>query len=450
MLALESGALLLSGDVDGALETARTAVEVATAAGAGAEGAAGVAHAYLVLMRVVRGEPDPGQTLVGDVDAVAGLSRGSDEALETVLPCFVWLEDYERARRLIDLLAEAARSTGALPVVAHSLHWRAELDARLGRWSSAYAASGEAESLSREMRQTTGLAFILASRARIEAGLGHEADCRAHVAEALALAGACGAAGARAHALGALGLLELGAGSTDEAIAALLEATREFDDHQVREPGLTRCAPDLIEALVRAGRAGEAQAALERFAADAIATRRRSALAAVARCRALLAEADELDGAVADALRAHEQLAMPFERARTELCLGERLRRTGRRVDARALLRSALDTFDRIGALPWAERVRTELRASGATARRGEAALSNELTGQELQVALLVAQGATNREAAVALYLSPKTIEVHLGRVYRKLGIRSRVALSRMLAREGTLVGAIPTAGSPG
>ena len=122
-----------------------------------------------------------------------------------------------------------------------------------------------------------------------------------------------------------------------------------------------------------------------------------------------------------------------FERARAELLWGERLRRSGRRLDARAKLRSALHEFERIGAVSWAERAREELRASGETARRRGPALVNRLTKRELEVSLLAGDGATNREIATRLFLSTKTVELHLGRVYRKLGIRSRTELARAL-----------------
>ena len=128
-----------------------------------------------------------------------------------------------------------------------------------------------------------------------------------------------------------------------------------------------------------------------------------------------------------------ERLGMRFEVARTQLYLGARLRRDGLRRDAREHLRAALDVFDDLGAAPWAEQVRTELRASGETVRRRDAA-RDELTPQELQVALLACEGKTNRDIGLALFLSPKTIEAHLGRVYRKLGIHSRVELVRHFA----------------
>jgi len=137
------------------------------------------------------------------------------------------------------------------------------------------------------------------------------------------------------------------------------------------------------------------------------------------------------------ALQHHDALPMPFERARTQLALGERLRRAKQRAEAREPLTQALDEFERLGAKPWAERARAELRATGgsAGARRASAA-ADQLTPHELQIAVLVAQGMTNREAAAALFLSPKTIEYHLGQIYRKLDVRGRAQLARLMAME--------------
>ena len=124
---------------------------------------------------------------------------------------------------------------------------------------------------------------------------------------------------------------------------------------------------------------------------------------------------------------------MPFELARTRLCYGQRLRRSGRRVDARAQLGDALVAFNGLRAVRWAERVERELAGSGQTSRRGAALDRDDLTPQELQIARTVGAGASNREAAADLFLSPKTIETHLSRIYRKLGIRSRSQLALMM-----------------
>jgi len=193
-------------------------------------------------------------------------------------------------------------------------------------------------------------------------------------------------------------------------------------------------APDLIEAQVRSGHVDDARAALDDFEEQARSTGRVWALAAAARCRGLLAPCDAFDEPFVEARERHESTPTPFEVARTELCYGERLRRARRRADARPPLRKALALFERLGAEPYAERTRSELRATGEAVRSGDAARSDDLTPQELEIARLVAGGATNREAAAALYLSPKTIETHLGRVYRKLRVRSRTELARVLA----------------
>ena len=122
----------------------------------------------------------------------------------------------------------------------------------------------------------------------------------------------------------------------------------------------------------------------------------------------------------------------PFERARTHLAYGEFLRRSRRRVDAREQLRSALHTFDDLGAAPWAQRAEQELRASGETARKRDASTGVALTAQETQVATFVAEGLSNREVAAKLFLSPRTIDFHLRNVFAKTGITSRGELARI------------------
>jgi DNA-binding NarL/FixJ family response regulator len=127
---------------------------------------------------------------------------------------------------------------------------------------------------------------------------------------------------------------------------------------------------------------------------------------------------------------------MPFERARTLLCHGERLRRARRRADARRPLRDALAIFDRLGAADWAARTRQELRATGTTAPSAARPELAELTPHEVQIALMVAEGRTNREVAAAMFLAPKTVEHHLTTIFRKLGLRRRTELARLFAGE--------------
>jgi DNA-binding NarL/FixJ family response regulator len=125
----------------------------------------------------------------------------------------------------------------------------------------------------------------------------------------------------------------------------------------------------------------------------------------------------------------------PFERARTALCYGERLRRAKRLVDARGPLHSALKGFTELGAEPWAARARAELAAVGDRPPRGHPSFLHRLSGQQLEIANLVAHGATNKEIAANLLLSPKTVEFHLTKIYAKAGVRSRAELTRAVLR---------------
>jgi DNA-binding CsgD family transcriptional regulator len=286
--------------------------------------------------------------------------------------------------------------------------------------------------LAEDTGQHALLAQALAALAAAAAGLGHEEDCRRHCARGLEMVGGDATA---VYLYSALGLLEHGLGRMPEAIEAIEQADRIGLRLDVSEAVVPR-AGDLIEAYVRAGRREEAEAVLARLEADAQAGPRWPR-AAAARCTALLAPDDGFRAAFDRALALHEQLPMPFERARTLLAFGERLRRAKQRADAREPLTAALDAFERLGARPWAERARAELRATGGQAggRRAQAA-AEQLTPHELQIALLVAQGMTNREAAAALFLSPKTIEYHLGQIYRKLDVRGRAQLARLMAME--------------
>jgi DNA-binding CsgD family transcriptional regulator len=188
---------------------------------------------------------------------------------------------------------------------------------------------------------------------------------------------------------------------------------------------------------MRLGDEAGARAAAATALALAHAKGRPWALARATRAEALTVS----DGAAAAAgfaaaLELHDRAHDPYEAARTHLCFGEWLRRTGRRADARPELRAALAGFDHLGARPWAERAGAELRATGETVRRRDPSSLDDLTPQELRIALTLAEGATTRQAAAALYLSPKTVEYHLRHVYLKLGVNSRDALAAALRGE--------------
>ena len=155
-------------------------------------------------------------------------------------------------------------------------------------------------------------------------------------------------------------------------------------------------------------------------------------LALAARGLALVAS-ENFDPHFESALTYHEHAATPFQTARTMLAYGSRLHRARRRVEAREQLRAALQIFEGLGAEPWIQRTNSELTASGGI-KREAVADPDELTAQEIRVARAVAEGATNKQVAATMFLSPKTIDFHLGRVYRKLGIHSRTELAGMVA----------------
>ncbi len=144
------------------------------------------------------------------------------------------------------------------------------------------------------------------------------------------------------------------------------------------------------------------------------------------------------------ALRLHAASGRPFDRARTELLYGESLRRRRKRLQAREHLRAANELFERLSADPWAERARTELRASGETPRRRDPGRAQQLTPPEHLVARIVAAGTTSEEAAARLFLSPRTIHAHLRSIYAKLGISSR---SELQAADLDHLGPIPARG---
>jgi DNA-binding CsgD family transcriptional regulator len=368
------------------------------------------------------------------------------------------VEEPQRARQWLEAGVRGTRAAGAVGLLPFLLTWLAAACWRDGDWATGLTHAHAAVDLAQETGWATEEPEALAVLATIEAGLGMDDACREHAARALRLGRAGGLRIVEARAEHALGLLELGAGHPEAAVAHL-RVTEEFAlGHGLGSPVLLDWAGDLVEAHVRTGapdRARRAVAVLER---EAAAPGRPAARATALRCTGLLRDDDggrDQDGgdaagaAFVEALRWHERAGQPFEEARTRLCLGEHLRRRRRLVDAREALAEARRAFARLGATAWVRRAEAELRAAGTRAghRRPEVGSGGadggpagaagrrpaplRLTPQELQVALVVAGGATNAEAAAQLFLSPKTIEYHLSNAYRKLGIRSRAELVR-------------------
>jgi DNA-binding CsgD family transcriptional regulator len=422
----------VAGELRKAVDTASRAVELTTTQVD--ESTRPIARETLGSLLVECGESDKGRTLV--LEAAAWYERQHEPVDSAfVALALLWLEEYGLARRLIEPLIPSARRASDLRMLAAALELSAELAFRTGVWDRAATAASESAQLAEATGETTQLAYSLAVQATIEAARGDDA-CRTHAARAAELAQRGGLAAVTEHADYAIGLLELGLGNGEPAVAAL-ERVAAADARAGRgEPGVFPWGADLVEAYLLAGRAKEAVGATERLEGAATATGRAWARAAALRCRGLLAPDDELDAPFGAALEAHGLTEAPFQVARTELAYGRRLRRARRRVDAREQLRRAAATFERLGARPWLEAARRELAASGETLRAATPDARDLLTPQELQIASLVANGMTNREVAASLFLSPKTIESHLQNAYRKLGVHSRTQLSKRLAAE--------------
>ncbi|HVH21026.1 MAG TPA: helix-turn-helix transcriptional regulator [Pseudonocardia sp.] len=225
-------------------------------------------------------------------------------------------------------------------------------------------------------------------------------------------------------------MAELAAGRPEAAVTRLAPLAESGSGHYHSTPALAACG-DLVEAAVRAGTPPPTALIelLSRFAAD---TGQPWARAVAARCAALTGPAEAADEHFRAAVAHHAHSVRAFDRARTELLYGEHLRRRRRRSEARPQLRAALETFERLGADPWAARARGELRATGETARKRDPSAVDRLTPQELQIVRIVRSGATNREVATQLFLSPRTVDYHLRTVFVKLGLSKRAELSRI------------------
>jgi len=346
----------------------------------------------------------------------------------------MWLREANTGRALADQALALARRTSAVGVLPFLLPHVATYQVATDRWAEAQAGFHEAIGLARETGQRTDLGYSLARLAHLEARQGRSEQSRLHASEALSLSREMGLGFSEVWAIAAMGELEFSLGSPEAALAHFEEQQAMLRSRGILDVDLSP-APELVEVCLRLGRSQEAAQAAADFERDAAAKAQPWALARAARCRGLLAAEGEADRHFETALALHGQTPDGFEVGRTRLAYGGRLRRERQRLRAREQLRAAVDVFDRLGADPWSEMARAELAATGETARRRDVTTLNDLTPQEFQIALSLAEGRSTRETAAALFLSPKTIEYHLRNVYRKLLIGSRSELKAAMAR---------------
>jgi DNA-binding CsgD family transcriptional regulator len=318
-----------------------------------------------------------------------------------------------------------ARDAGALTVLAVSANVLAQAMALGGEFGSAASLIAEADSVT----EATGTR-VAPYGALVLGGLqGREAEAAAVIDATIHDATTGGQGTAVQYAHWARSMLLNGLGRYEEALAAAQDAGDDTPELFVSVWSLS----ELIEAAVRNEDTARARDALERLVAATGAAETDWGLGIAARSRALLSEGEAAERLYREAIERLRRTRLRPELARAHLLYGEWLRRENRRVDARARLHAAHDQFASMGMEAFAERARRELLATGDRMRKRTVETRDELTAQERQIARLARDGLSNPEIGARLFLSPRTVEWHLRKVFAKLGIRSRRELANAL-----------------
>ncbi|MGN6359642.1 MAG: ATP-binding protein [Thermomicrobiales bacterium] len=338
---------------------------------------------------------------------------------------------FDRAAPLLAASARRLREQGRLRLLAQVLSIQAWAALEVGDFAVAVPAAEESRRLASETQRPLWETGARIAEATLAALRGDRAAVETLTAEADRVALPIGAAGLLSLVQYARGTLELGHGRHAEAYEQL---------RRICEPGdaachhLTVCHSigDFTEAAVRSGHRDEALALVRELEPWARQTPSPWFHIQMLYARVHLVTDDEAEHVFDEAL-SRDLSAWPMIQARIEFAYGEWLRRRRRQTESRALLRAARDAFDALGVHPWAERARQELRAAGESSQRCKRDSLDELTPQELQIVQMVAQGLPNRAIAQRLYLSHRTVESHLYRVFPKLGVTSRAQLADAL-----------------
>ncbi len=348
---------------------------------------------------------------------------------------FYWTERVDGSVALLERQLETIRSLSAASLLPFPLLLLSDAHLRRGDLVRAKAEVDQAISLCVDGQLVGLVGMVEAFRAVIAGVEGDDARCAAHTSAADAVAMRTQQIPVSMFANTGRGVLALSRGHPEAALKPFRANVELAHRAGLVLPTVARWQGDYVHALVATGQLGEARAALEELEDANARTGTRWGRGVALRGRALLEPASaEEQLREAMALQADE----PYELGRSLLVLGEHLRRSGRMTEARDRLAEAVDVLQNSGARPWADRADAALRATGVhRARRSMAGES--LTERELQVALAVADGATNRQAASALFMSEKTVEYHLAKVFRKLGVHNRTQLARAIthARAG-------------
>ncbi|WP_457057521.1 AAA family ATPase [Kribbella sp. CWNU-51] len=339
------------------------------------------------------------------------------------------LWDDESWHELATRQVQLARDAGALAVLPIALTYRAGVHVHAGEFTAAAELIDEADAIS---KATAGVRLMYTSLV-LSAWRGQEAEALALVRASVEDATGRGEGRAIALAEYVTAVLYNGLGRYQDSLAAAQRAC-EQDDLGLFGWGLV----ELIEAAARSGNLEIGSGALRRLEERTCAVGTDWALGMEARSRALLSDGHAAEALYREAIERLRRSRIAVHLARAHLLYGEWLRRENRRVDARRQLHRANDMFSRAGADGFAERARLELLATGESVRKRMAETSEELTAQEAQIARLARDDLTNPEIGAQLFISPRTVEWHLGHVFAKLGITSRRQLRRALPDPGS------------
>jgi DNA-binding CsgD family transcriptional regulator len=391
----------------------------------------GYALMYRAYLRLINGQGAD----QASIDRGLRMQRAAGMELDDRSPvAMIWpklMDDFALSRRRYEAVIAQSTLLGEEPDLQALLPALSEIELWTGNWARADELASAALTLTDRIASPTYFGLALFARGSLDAHLGRMEEARAIGERILDFyAGDVEPQLLYGHWL--LGFVALSLQDFTEADVQLSRASEIVGRMGQREPARYRFQPDHAEAVIATGDLDRAAALVERLEERAATLPRPWILSTAARCRGLLrAGRGDLDGAEAalrEALGHHERLDMPFELARTLLAQGQVSRRRKARRAAAAALGEALEVFERLGARVWAERARAELTRIPAHRT------PTELTPTEVAVAKLAATGLTNREIAERAFLSPKTVEVNLTRIYRKLGVPSRTALAAWLA----------------
>jgi DNA-binding CsgD family transcriptional regulator len=344
----------------------------------------------------------------------------------------LWTGKLDEAQRALDGVRQACIERGEESELVYATRHTAGLACARGDLKRARQIVADGLQRASQLDSRMARAIALADQATVAAWTGGVEEARRAAGESLTLFKEIGSFAGTLMPVEALSGLELSLGDADAA-ARWIALPAAAVVAEVGDPAVVPFVADAVEALLASERVEEALPLVEWLETRSAALGRAPLLAVASRCRGIMmaargdvpAAAEALQQAVAD----HDRFPIAFERARTLLVLGQIERRLRRRRAARASLEDARSTFDGLGAVLWVTRAEAELERLGP--RRGA---GDDLTPGEQRVAELAATGLPNRAVAAALFISPKTVEANLARVYRKLGIRSRAQLGHHMA----------------